>query len=143
MSIVNAIDVRGDNKSTRSVRSVYCINFVITGGKIPSIKGMKTNKHGLKSMSDIVPKILITSSKMWGKKGLVSIGRFDDDENAEAMMKRFVNLPAQVITQSVSRIHEEFAKCFYAEYFKDSLAEKDCLLAQLHGIQECFIIIQN
>jgi hypothetical protein len=55
----------------------------------------------------------------------VSLGRFIEhasihgtelsyDENAEAMMKTFVNLPAEVITQAVSRIHEEFSKCFRA-----------------------------
>ncbi len=43
-----------------------------------------------------------------------------DDGNAEAMMKMPVNLPAVVITHGVSKIHEED-----------------------HGIQKCFIIIQN
>ncbi len=46
-----------------------------------------------------------------------SIHRADlsDDKNAEAMMKMFVNLPAEVITQGVSRIHREFIKIFYDE----------------------------
>jgi hypothetical protein len=29
-----------------------------------------------------------------------------DDENAESMMKMFLNMPAEVITQGVSRINE-------------------------------------
>ncbi len=49
----------------------------------------------------------------------------------------FVSLPAEVITQVVSTIHEEYAKFFYAEYFKEPLEEKDSPLAVLHGIQEC------
>ncbi len=47
------------------------------------------------------------------------------------MMKMFVNLPAEIITQGVSELHEEFSKFFYAEYFKDSLEEKDSPLAAL------------
>jgi hypothetical protein len=47
-----------------------------------------------------------------------------DDEDAEAMMKMFVNLLAEVITQGVSKIYEKFAKFFYAEYFKESLEER-------------------
>ena len=62
-----------------------------------------------------------------------------DDENSESMMKMFVNLPAEVITQRVSKIHEEFSKFFCAEYFKDTL---DSLLLAAHGIQKCFIIVQ-
>ncbi len=65
-----------------------------------------------------------------------------DDESEESIMK-FVNLPAEVITQGVSTIHEEFAKFFNAEYFEETLEEKDSPLAVLRGIQKCFIIIQN
>ncbi len=39
-------------------------------------------------------------------------------------MKMFVNLPAEVITQSVSKIHEEFAKFCCAEYFEGTLKRK-------------------
>ncbi len=118
---------------------------------------MTTDGYELRSTSDIDPKDLIMLSKnrtkMWEKQELMSIGRFrehasiyDTDlsvyENTEAMVKMFVNLPTEVITQGVSRIREEFAKFFCAEWFKDSLEEKDSPLALLHGIQECFIIIQ-
>ncbi len=58
-------------------------------------------------------------------------------------MKIFVILPAEVITHGVSKIHEEFAKFFYAEYFEESLEEKDSPLVVLLGLQNCFIIIQN
>ncbi len=58
-------------------------------------------------------------------------------------MKIFVNLPAEFITQGVSKIHEEFAKFFCAEYFEGTLEEKDSPLAALHGIQKCFSMIQN
>jgi hypothetical protein len=56
-----------------------------------------------------------------------------------------VSLPAEVFTQGVSKIHEEFPKFFCAEYFEETLEleEKDSPLAPLHGIQKCFIIIQN
>ncbi len=40
-----------------------------------------------------------------------------DDENAEGMMKTFMNLPVEVVSQAVSKKHEEFSKCLYAEYF--------------------------
>jgi hypothetical protein len=62
-------------------------------------------------MQDIDPVDLRMSSEMWEKRGLVPIGKFierpslygtdlSDDENAESIMKMFVNLPAEVITQS-------------------------------------------
>ena len=42
-----------------------------------------------------------------------------DEENAENMFPMFMGLPAEVITQGVSKIHEEFSKFFRAEYFDD------------------------
>jgi hypothetical protein len=65
------------------------------------------------------------------------------NENAQATMKTFVDLPAEVITQSVSRIHEEFSKCIHDDNFTVSLEEKRSPLTQLHGIQECFMMIKN
>ncbi len=59
------------------------------------------------------------------------------------MMKMLFNLLAEVITQGVSRIHEEFSKFSDAECVDGTLEEKDSPLAALHGIQKCFIIIQN
>jgi hypothetical protein len=49
-----------------------------------------------------------------------------DYENAESMMKMFVNLLAEVITQheGVSKIHEELSKFFYAEYFEETFKRK-------------------
>ena len=66
-----------------------------------------------------------------------------DEENAENMYQMFVNLPAEVITQGVSKIHEEFSKSFRAEYFDDESNNKGGPLALLRGIQQCFIDIQN
>ncbi len=66
-----------------------------------------------------------------------------DDENSEFMMKMFVGLLAEVITQGVSKIHEEMSKFFCAAHFEGTLEEKDIPLAVLHGIQKCFSIIQN
>ncbi len=66
-----------------------------------------------------------------------------DVENEESMLKMFVGLPAEIITQSFSKIHEESSKIFCAEYFEGTLEEKDSPLAPLHGIQKCSIIIQN
>jgi hypothetical protein len=42
-----------------------------------------------------------------------------DEENAENMYQMFVNLPAEVITKGVSKMHKELSKFFCAEYFDD------------------------
>jgi hypothetical protein len=94
------------------------------------------------------------SSTMWEKRGLVPIGKtiehaafygtdLSDDENAESMMKMFVGLPAEVITQGVLTMQEEFSKFSCSENFEGTLEEKDSPLAALHGTQKCFIVIQN
>ena len=66
-----------------------------------------------------------------------------DEENAENMYRMFVNLPAEVITQGVSMIHVEFSEFFCAEYFNGESTKRGGSLALLHGIQQCFIEIQN
>ena len=66
-----------------------------------------------------------------------------DEENAENMYQMFMNLPAEVITQGVSRIHEEFSDFFRAEYFDDESNNKGGPLALLCGIQQCFVDVQN
>ena len=129
-----------------------------TNGRFPTTHEMTTDESGLRSMSDIDPVDLRMSSKTWEKRGLVPMGKMiehtphymliygtdlSDCQNAESMMKTFLNLPAEVITQGVSRIHEEFSKFFCAEYFEKILEEKDSPFAALHGIQTCFIILQN
>ncbi len=48
-----------------------------------------------------------------------------DAENAVSMLLMFVGLPPEVITQGVSKIHEEFSKFFCAEYFEKDIEEKD------------------
>ncbi len=68
---------------------------------------------------------------------------FLDEENAENMYWMFVNLPAEVITQGVSNIHEEFSKFFRAEYFDDESRNKGGPLALVCGIRQCRIDIQN
>ncbi len=55
------------------------------------------------------------------------------------MVQMFVNPPVKVITQGVSRIHAEFSKKNYAEYFKESLEEKDSLWAVLKIKDRCII----
>jgi hypothetical protein len=64
--------MKGDDKYTRSVQ---CIVFMITGGRIPSIKEMTMDEFGLKSMVDIDPMDLRMSSKMWEKRRLVPMGK--------------------------------------------------------------------
>ncbi len=153
MRTTNSFHVRGEDQCTRSVQ---CIVFMITGGRIPSIREMTTDEYGSRSMEDIDPVDLRMSStsKKREKRGRVPMGKtieytslygtdLSDDENAESMLKMLVGLPAEVIIQGVSKIHEEFSKLFCAEYFKGTLEEKDSPLAPLHGIQKCFIIIQN
>ncbi len=94
------------------------------------------------------------SSRQWEKQGLMLSGKaldhvslygtdLSDEENAENMYQMFVNLPAEVITQGVSKIHEEFYKFFCAEYFDDESNNKGGPFLLLRGIQQCFIDIQN
>jgi hypothetical protein len=59
------------------------------------------------------------------------------------MYRMFVNLSAEVITQGMSMIHEEFSKFFRTEYFNGESNKKGGPLAFLQGIQQCFIEIQN
>jgi hypothetical protein len=144
LGTVYSFHVKGNNKYTRSVQ---CIVFMITG--ILSIREMTTDEYGLRSM-DIDPANLRMSSKMWEKRGLVPIGKMiehtllygtdlSDDENAESMMKRFINLPAEVITQGVSRIHEEFSKFFCAERFEGTL-ELEKIVHSPHNISSLYRI---
>jgi hypothetical protein len=147
----NAFHVNGDEKNTRSVQ---CIIFLITGGRIPSITEMSMNQNGLRSMQEIYPVNLRMSSSQWEKLGLLTSGKVLDhvsmygtdlsnEENAESMMRMFVGLPAEVITPGVPKIHKEFSKFFCAEYFDNESDNKGGPLAILRGIQQCFIDIQN
>jgi hypothetical protein len=95
-------------------RSAECVAFMITGGKIPTIDEMAMDEYGLQSMSCFDPVDLRTSPRPW----------------------------ELVITQGVSRIHEEFSKFFRADYFDESNNEGGPS-ALLRGIQQCFIDIQN
>ncbi len=98
-------------------------------------------------MTDIDPADLRMSSRQRELQGLMPSGKvldhvsmygtdLSDEENAENMCQMFVNLPAEVITQGVSRIHEEFSKFFGAEYFDDESNNKGGPLALLRGIQQ-------
>ncbi len=69
---VNSFHVRGDNKYTRSVQ---CILFMVTVGRMSLIKEMTTDEYELRSMEDIDPVDLRMSSKMWEKRGLVRMGK--------------------------------------------------------------------
>jgi hypothetical protein len=108
---------------------------------------MNTDEYGLRSMENINLMDFRMPSKVWEKNGLLLSGKtiehasmygtdLSDAENAESMMRMFVGLPAEVITQGVSKIHVEFSKIFCAEYFEEDLDKKDNLLAPLHGIQK-------
>jgi hypothetical protein len=82
----------------------------------------------MRSMQEIDPVNLRMSSRQWEKLGLLPSGKALDhasmygtdlqvsnEENAESMMRMFVGLPAEVITEGVSKIHEEFSKFFCTE----------------------------
>jgi hypothetical protein len=82
---------------------------------------MTTDENGLRSMSEIDPVDVRMSSRQWELQGLTPSGKaldhvsmygtdLSDEENAENIYQMFVNLPAEVITQGVSRTHEEFSK---------------------------------
>jgi hypothetical protein len=93
-------------------------------------------------------------SKAWEEKGLLQSGKtiehasmygtdLSKAKNAESMTRMFVGLPAEVITQGLSKIHEKLSKFFCAEYFEEELEDKESPLAPLHAIQNLFIIFQN
>jgi hypothetical protein len=73
-------------------------------------------------MQEIDPVNSRMSSRQWEMLGLLPSGKaldhasmygtdLSNEENAESMMRMFVGLPAEVITQGVSKIHEEFNVC--------------------------------
>jgi hypothetical protein len=47
----NSFHVKGDYKYTRSIE---CIVFMITRGRIPSIREINTDEYGLKSMEELI-----------------------------------------------------------------------------------------
>ncbi len=49
MRTANSFHVRSDNQYTRSVE---CIVYMITGGRIPTIDEMSTDEYGSRSMKD-------------------------------------------------------------------------------------------
>jgi hypothetical protein len=110
----NSFHVRGDDKYARSVE---CIVFMITGGKIFSIREMTTDEFGLRSMEE--------HASIYGTD-------LSNAQNAESMMRMILGLLVEVITQGVSKINEEFSKFFCAEYFEEDLEENDSPLAPLH-----------
>jgi hypothetical protein len=71
VSVANYFHVKGDDKYTRSVE---CIIFMITNGRIPTIDEMTTDEFGLRSMSDIDLVDLQMSSRQWELQGLVPSG---------------------------------------------------------------------
>ncbi len=151
MSAANYFHVKGGDKYTRSVE---CVVFMITNGRIPTIDEMSTDEYGLRSMSDIYLVDLRMASRQWELQGLVPSGKaldhvsmygndISDEEYTENMYRMFMNLPAEVITQGVSMIHGEFSNFFRTEYFNGESNKQGGPLALLRGIQQCFIEIQN
>jgi hypothetical protein len=55
VSTTNYFHVKGDDKYTRSVE---CVVFMITNGRIPTMDEMTADEFGLQSMSDIDPEDL-------------------------------------------------------------------------------------
>jgi hypothetical protein len=101
---------------------------------------MSTDKHGLISIQEIDPVNVIMSSRQWEKIGLIPSGKaldhasmygtdLSDEENGEPMMRMFVGLPAEVIIQGLSKIHEEFSKFFCVQYFDNESDKKGGPLA--------------
>jgi hypothetical protein len=75
VSAANYFHVKGDDKYTRSVE---CVVFMITNGRIPTINEMTTDEYGLRSMSDIDLVDLRVSSRQWELQGLVPSGKAPD-----------------------------------------------------------------
>jgi hypothetical protein len=72
VSVANYFHVKGDDKY---IRSVECIIFMSTNGRIPTIDEMTTDEFGLRSMSDIEIVDLRMSSRQWELQGLVPSGK--------------------------------------------------------------------
>ncbi len=117
MRTANSFHVSGDNKYTRFEQYIV---FMITGGRIGE---KETDEYALRSMKEVLLADLRMSSKMREKRGLVPMGEtieytslygtdLSGNENAESMLKMLVGLPAEVITQGLSKIHEEFSNLF-------------------------------
>ncbi len=64
----NSFHVKGEDKYTRSVE---CVVFMITNGRIPTIDEMTRDEYGLQSMSVIDPVDLRMSSRQWELQGCV------------------------------------------------------------------------
>ncbi len=60
MRTASSFHVKVDDKYTRSVE---CVVFMITGGRIPSINEMTMDEYGLRSTTDIDPADLRMSSR--------------------------------------------------------------------------------
>ena len=68
VSAAKYFHVKGDDKYPRSVE---CIIFMITNGRIPTIDEMATDEFGLQSMSDTDLVDLRMSFRQWELQGLV------------------------------------------------------------------------
>ncbi len=68
VNTANSFHVKGDDKYTRSVE---CVMFMITHGRILSIDEMTTDEYIFRLMSDIDPVDLRMSSRQWVLQGLV------------------------------------------------------------------------
>ncbi len=62
MSAANYFHVKGDDQYTRSVE---CVVFMITNGRILTIYEMTTDEYGLRSMTDIDPVDLRMPARQW------------------------------------------------------------------------------
>jgi hypothetical protein len=69
VSAENYFHVKGDDKYTRSVE---CVVFMITKGRIPTIEEMTSDEYGLRSMSNLDLVDLRMSSRQWELQGLVA-----------------------------------------------------------------------
>ncbi len=61
MRATSSFHVKADDKYSRSVE---CVVFMITGGRIPSIDEMTTNEYGLQSITDIDPVQILSRRKL-------------------------------------------------------------------------------
>jgi hypothetical protein len=78
----NFFHVKADDKYTKSVE---CVVFMITGGRIPTIDEMPTDEYGLRSMSDIDAVDLRMSSRQWELQGLTPSGKALDHVSMHCM----------------------------------------------------------
>ncbi len=143
VSVVNYFHVKGDDKYTRSVE---CIIFMITNGRIPTIDEMTTDDFGLQSMRYCECHLDNGSYKdlCHRIKRLIMYRCLELIFRVMRIQKICIECFWTSRRKSLPKeLHAEFSKFFRTEYFNGESNKTGGSLAILRGIQQYFIEIQN